>query len=61
MDPQTAETVIKYTYHLAAGAFVVGAVSVFGAQYITGLIRAWIADRKLRAQYKIHRRTPFGI
>jgi hypothetical protein len=61
MSPQTAETVINYTYQLAAGAFVLGAVAVFGAQFVTRLVIAWIADRKYRAQYKIHRRSPFGI
>lgn len=57
----TAETVVQYAYQLAGASFIVGMligiISMIGLAWLS----TYIANRRLRRDLVINRRTPAGI
>jgi len=57
----TAETVVQYAYQLAGASFIVGMlvgiISMIGLAWLSN----YIANRRLRRDLVINRRTPAGI
>lgn len=58
---ETIEITIRELRQICLVVYMGGLVTTVVLYYANLLFQEWRADRRRREQFKIHRRTPFGI